>query len=157
MNENLERFLRYVKIDTQSDDTSMSVPSQAKELDLSRLLQKELKDMGIDIIMDDFGMGHSSISYLQNNKFNYVKIDGELVKHIMDNERSCNIIEMVCNLSERLDFDVIAEYVETKEQRDKLLEMGCHLYQGYLYSPAVPFDKLVEYMQKYNAFGNKAK
>lgn len=117
----------------------------------------KLKDMGIDIIMDDFGMGHSSISYLQNNKFNYVKIDGELVKHIMDNERSCNIIEMVCNLSERLDFDVIAEYVETKEQRDKLLEMGCHLYQGYLYSPAVPFDKLVEYMQKYNAFGNKAK
>ena len=56
MNENLERFLRYVKIDTQSDDTSMSVPSQAKELDLSRLLQKELKDMGIDSYINEFGI-----------------------------------------------------------------------------------------------------
>ena len=56
MDENLQRFLRYVQIDTQSDDTSMSVPSQAKELDLSRLLQKELLELGIQSEINEFGI-----------------------------------------------------------------------------------------------------
>ena len=56
MDKSLERFLRYVKIDTQSDDTSFSVPSQAKELDLTRLLQSELKDMGIESHINEFGI-----------------------------------------------------------------------------------------------------
>ena len=54
--ENLERFLRYVRIDTQSDDTSFTVPSQAKELDLTRLLQKELKEMGVESYINEFGI-----------------------------------------------------------------------------------------------------
>ena len=56
MDKNLERFLRYVKVDTQSDDTSFSVPSAAKELDLTRLLQKELKEIGIDSYINEFGI-----------------------------------------------------------------------------------------------------
>lgn len=56
MDENLERFLRYVKIDTQSNDQSETVPSEEKELNLTRLLQKELKDMGISSYIDEFGI-----------------------------------------------------------------------------------------------------
>ena len=56
MNENLNRFLRYVKIDTQSDESSLSVPSAAKELDLTRLLQKELAEMGIASSINEFGI-----------------------------------------------------------------------------------------------------
>lgn len=56
MDENLERFLRYVKIDTQSNDLSESIPSEAKELDLTRLLKKELADMGISSYIDEYGI-----------------------------------------------------------------------------------------------------
>lgn len=113
---------------------------------------EKLRAMGIEIIMDDFGMGHSSMSYLQDNKFSYVKIDGALVKQILTNERSCDIVETVCELSQKLGFEVIAEYVETEQQRDKLLSMGCRIYQGYLYSPAISFDALIRYMEKNNGF-----
>ena len=60
MNENLERFLRYVKIDTQSNSESDTVPSASKELNLTRLLQKELSEMGIDSEIDEYGIlyGH---------------------------------------------------------------------------------------------------
>ena len=56
MNGNLNRFLRYVQIDTQSDESSLSVPSAAKELDLTRLLQKELAEMGITSSINEFGI-----------------------------------------------------------------------------------------------------
>ena len=56
MDKSLERFIRYVKVDTQSDDTSFSIPSQAKELNLTRMLQSELKDMGIDSYINEFGI-----------------------------------------------------------------------------------------------------
>ncbi|MCQ2800142.1 MAG: peptidase T [Bacilli bacterium] len=55
MDQNLERFLRYIKIDTQSNDESLASPSEAKELDLTRLLQKELKEMGIENEIDEYG------------------------------------------------------------------------------------------------------
>ena len=60
MNENLERFLRYVKIDTQSNSESDTIPSASKELNLTRLLQKELSEMGIDSEIDEYGIlyGH---------------------------------------------------------------------------------------------------
>ena len=56
MDQNLERFLRYVKIDTQSNSESNAIPSEAKELDLSRLLQKELKELGIESEIDEYGI-----------------------------------------------------------------------------------------------------
>ena len=56
MDQNLERFLRYVKIDTQANENSNTIPSEEKELNLSRLLQKELKDMGISSYIDEYGI-----------------------------------------------------------------------------------------------------
>ena len=56
MDKNLERFLRYVKIDTQSDESSLTIPSQEKELNLTRLLQQELKEMGISSYINEFGI-----------------------------------------------------------------------------------------------------
>lgn len=107
-----------------------------------------LHEMGMPLIMDDFGMGHSSLMYLQNNQFDVVKLDGSLVKQLMSNERSSDIISSIIYLSHSLKFEVLAEFVETAEQRDKLLELGCRNYQGYLYSPAIPIDALRLYIQK---------
>ncbi len=117
---------------------------------------ERLRKMGIEIIMDDFGMGHSSMSYLQDNRFSYVKIDGSLVKQILSNERSCDIVETVCELSQKLGFEVIAEYVETEQQKNKLLSMGCKIYQGYLYSPAINYEAFLKYMKRNGGFNNSA-
>ncbi|WP_255650953.1 EAL domain-containing protein [Clostridioides sp. ZZV15-6383] len=95
--------------------------------------------------MDDFGMGHSSLIYLQNNNFDIVKLDGSLVKEVLTNKRSSEIIISIVNLSKNLNFDIIVEYVENLNQRDKLYELGCEIYQGYYYSKAIPFEEFIEY------------
>ena len=108
----------------------------------------KLHEMGIQFHMDDFGMGHSSMIYLQNNDFSAVKLDGSLVKDMMVNPRSQEIISGIHQMSQSLNYDLIAEFVETEEQRDTLDHLGCHIYQGYLYSPALPLPELEAYLHK---------
>lgn len=108
-----------------------------------------LRRSGIVFHMDDFGMGHSSMQYLQNNEFEAVKLDGSLVKQVEKNERSRNIIEGIHQLSLSLHYEIIAEYVETEEQKAVLEGLGCYIYQGYLYSPAVPLGELEVFLERY--------
>lgn len=101
---------------------------------------------GINIYMDDFLMGHTSIAFLQNTMFDYVKLDGKLVKNI-DNERSENIIASIIELGRTLHFEVVAEFVETKEQQKILESLGCDRYQGYLYYRAMPYYELIKILK----------
>ena len=97
---------------------------------------------GYGFAIDDFSMGSTSIKYLQTNVFNMIKLDGSMTRVILKNRRSKDIISSITKLSSDLGIDVLAEYVETEEQRQALEEVGCYLYQGWLYSPAVPIEKL---------------
>lgn len=110
---------------------------------------KKLRDIGVKILMDDFGMGHSSILYLQNNQFDVVKLDGSLIRELMNNSRSGEIVSSIVNLSNSLNFQVVAEFVETQEQKEVLHQLECEIYQGYLYSPAIPFEKFIDFLESY--------
>lgn len=114
----------------------------------------ELREAGIPLIMDDFGMGHGSMAYLQNAEFALVKLDGSLVRPILTNERSENIVRSIQILADSLGFRLLAEYVETPEQRDRLAQLGCTLYQGYLYSPAIPLDEFVAFINRTGGYSD---
>ena len=101
-----------------------------------------IKELGVRLAMDDFGMGHSSLVYLKEHKFDTIKLDGSLVREILTNHTCRNIISSIVFLAKSLDFSVIAEYVEEEEQRTMLHELGCDRYQGYLFSKPVPFAQL---------------
>ena len=107
-------------------------------------LIRNIRMFGYTFALDDFSMGHTSLQYLQHNQFDLVKLDGNLVKSMLTNERTKEIISSIVYLSKSLNFRVLAEYVETKEQRDALKEAGCLLYQGYLYSPAIDKETFLE-------------
>ena len=111
---------------------------------------EQLRAMGIQISMDDFGMGHSSLTYLQENVFEEVKLDGSLVKQLMNNKRSENIVLGIIQMAKSLHFKVVAEFVETEEQRDVLARLGCNIYQGYLYGKAEQLEVFLEYLQSTN-------
>ncbi len=101
-----------------------------------------IRSLGYPMAIDDFSMGHTSIKYLQNNHFDMVKLDGSLVTNLTDNDRAREIVASIVYLSRSLGFDVLAEFVETREQQKTLEDIGCYKYQGYLYSPAVPLEEL---------------
>ena len=109
---------------------------------------KKIRSFGYTFALDDFSMGHTSLQYLQHNRFDIVKLDGNLVKSMLGNERTREIISSIVYLSKSLDFMVLAEYVETADQRDALKDIGVLLYQGYLYSPAIDLDSFIALEKK---------
>lgn len=108
-----------------------------------------LREKGHHFLIDDFGMGHTSLIYLQSNLFDVVKIDGSLTKHIEDNITNQKIISSIVSLGKELNVNTIAEFVETQEEKNKLEELGCFWYQGYLYSPAIPLDDFITYLKNH--------
>ncbi len=110
---------------------------------------RNLKARGHRFLIDDFGMGHTSLMYLQTNYFDVVKLDGALTRDVLTNERNSDIIASIVYLGKSLHFKVIAEYVETEEQRDKLKELGCDAFQGYLYSKPLELDELIGWLKQY--------
>lgn len=106
---------------------------------------------GITLAIDDFGMGQTSLNYLRDNNFRFVKLDGSLVRQVTDNARCREIISSIVTLGSTLGFQVVAEWVENEAIRDHLLTLGCKVYQGYLYSPAIPLKELLAFAQKADA------
>lgn len=106
----------------------------------------KLRTVGVKFAVDDFSMGHTSVKYLQTNLFDLVKLDGSLITDLVHNQRSQEIVSSIVHMANNMNFAVLAEYVEVTEQRDLLERLGCHLYQGYLYSPAVPLEEFMQVM-----------
>lgn len=97
----------------------------------------ELHKMGLLLAIDDFSMGQTSINYLKENLFDIIKLDGSLVSGLQTHQNCREIISSISKLAASLGMSIVAEFVETEEQREFLHEIGCDCYQGYLYSAAV--------------------
>jgi len=109
---------------------------------------KKLRERGHKLAIDDFGMGHTSIKYLQVGIFDVVKLDGSITKQVLKNGSSNQIVSSLADLSHKMHMTTVAEYVDNIPQRDELEKLGCEIFQGYLYSKPVPLNELVALMQK---------
>jgi diguanylate cyclase (GGDEF)-like protein len=98
---------------------------------------KRLRDLGVRLVLDDFGTGYSSLSYLKHLPLDTIKIDRSFVAGI-DQDADRSIVEAVVALAHGLRIGVVAEGIETEGQRQLLLDLGCRLGQGYLFSPPIP-------------------
>jgi diguanylate cyclase (GGDEF)-like protein/PAS domain S-box-containing protein len=107
----------------------------------------ELRSLGVAISVDDFGTGYSSLSYIGRLPINTLKADRSFVTGMMDNPRNAAVVKTVIDLASILGLDVIAEGVETEEQRRQLIEYGCRTIQGYLISRPVTADALTRMLE----------
>lgn len=110
-------------------------------LNLSPRVNQQLlayREAGIQMSIDDFGTGYSSMAYLQKLQVDYLKIDQSFVKDVASNSGSRAIVEAMIVMAHKLGLKVVAEGVETIEQKKLLQSFGCDYAQGYLYSPAMP-------------------
>jgi diguanylate cyclase (GGDEF)-like protein/PAS domain S-box-containing protein len=116
-----------------------------------------LKSHGIGFSMDDFGNGYSSLSQLRQLPLDQLKIDQSFVRDVLNYKKSAAIVSTIIALGRSLNLSVIAEGVETEEQRSFLENQGCHVYQGYLFSKALPasqFEKFVNEARLLNVEGD---
>ncbi len=108
---------------------------------------RRLRALGVSISIDDFGTGYSSLAYLKQFPVQTLKIDRSFVADMTDDLNSHAIPQLIVDLARNLGVSVIAEGVETEEQRELLLSMGCGQAQGYLFSPPVPSAAFVEMLE----------
>lgn len=107
---------------------------------------ERLSRLGIRFALDDFGTGYSSLSYLQQLPLQRLKIDRSFINDIGDNNQTVPIIESIIQLGNNLGLEVIAEGVETAEQRDYLLAHQCYEFQGYWFSKPLTEEDFCRYL-----------
>ncbi|MDY7540081.1 EAL domain-containing protein [Undibacterium sp. RTI2.1] len=118
-------------------------------LDASTLVSDKLlqfRDAGMQVALDDFGTGYSSLSYLKKFDIDYLKIDQSFVRNMTPGSSDSALAEAIIVMAHKLGLKVIAEGVETEEQRDLLKQAGCDFAQGYLFSRPIPpedFERLL--------------
>lgn len=109
---------------------------------------KRCRKKGFSIALDDFGTGYSSLSYLAQLEVNCIKIDKSFIDKMLTDKKTLSIVEALVNLSKTLEMTVIAEGIETPQQRDLLKKIGCNYMQGYLLSRPLPRDQVINVFVK---------
>ncbi len=123
---------------------SLEITESSVMADIPRTLPvlKELSDGGMKLSVDDFGTGYSSLAYLRQLPVSEVKIDKSFVRDMGTDESDAAIVSTIIGLARQLGLSVVAEGVEDEGSRDRLVEMGCDVAQGYLFSRPLPADRL---------------
>jgi EAL domain-containing protein (putative c-di-GMP-specific phosphodiesterase class I) len=107
----------------------------------------ELRRTGIRVAIDDFGTGYSSFAALAELPIDILKIDKRFIDNMVRTDEGHGFVKAIMQLAQTLHLETVAEGVEQPEQQEALAQLGCTHIQGYLYSPALPADQTLTYLQ----------
>jgi EAL domain-containing protein (putative c-di-GMP-specific phosphodiesterase class I) len=106
--------------------------------------------------MDDFGVEHASMTNLMHVPVDWLKIDRSFIAEVHHNDRVQKLVRSQIAVAACMEIDLIAEGVEEKEQADWLLDAGCALHQGYLYSRPIEVTDLAGYLERHSALADQS-
>ena len=134
---------------------TLEVTESALMADVQEVVNKlnQLRDFGVKIALDDFGTGYSSLAYLRDLPLDALKIDKSFVDEVAANPHQ-PLVESMIAIGKHMQLKVVAEGVETQQQLIHLKAMGCHFYQGYLFSKALPKAEFEKWLQKNEVLRN---
>ena len=126
--------LQHHGVSPRSLEVELTESVVMKDIELVAIQLKSLQNLGVTVALDDFGTGYSSLSYLQDLPLDVLKIDRAFVARLSDENSHYSLVNTIMLLASGLGLETVAEGVETSEQLDKIVELGCNLIQGYYYS-----------------------
>ena len=122
-----------------------------RQPDLIGAVLETIRSSGVRIALDDFGTGFSSLSYIDQYPIDAIKIDRSFVARMLSHRRTLAIIETIIKLGEALDLQIVAEGVETDEQREKLTSLRCSHAQGFLFAKPMPVAAVTAAIEAHDA------
>ncbi|MBN2047527.1 MAG: EAL domain-containing protein [Anaerolineaceae bacterium] len=131
-------FVKACEIDVSRLTLELNESSFLKDVEGSIRELEALKQLGVKLALDDFGIGFSSLGSLASFPFDLLKIDLFFVQNMLERKENLAVVDAIIAIANTLDLELIAEGVEEREQAQLLLERGCPQQQGWYYSPAVP-------------------
>ncbi len=134
-------LIEETKIDARRLQLEITESIFAHDLEDIMAKMTQLKAYGVRLSLDDFGTGYSSLAYVKNLPLDELKIDKSFIKDVLTSVSAATITKMIISLAHELNIAIIAEGVETNEQRQFLIDNGCHNFQGYLYSTPLPINE----------------
>ncbi|PLS03222.1 bifunctional diguanylate cyclase/phosphodiesterase [Neobacillus cucumis] len=147
--ENLMHYIAMVLDETGLEGVQLELEiteSIMQNLENSIIILNQLKERGILLSIDDFGTGYSSLSYLKHLPIDKIKIDKSFVDDILYHSNQGIMVKTIIDMGLNMNFTVIAEGIETKEQLFFLRNNKCNIGQGYLFSKPIPADQMEEYL-----------
>jgi len=146
--ERVERSLRIHRLPSRLLKLEITEGIVIQNLDDTIAKMRRLKKMGVSFAMDDFGTGYSSLTYLKRLPVDALKIDQSFVRDATTDPNDAEIIRAIVAMAQSLNLAVIAEGVEKPEQLRFLEQLGCHLYQGFLFSEALPLEAFIKMLSQ---------
>ena len=107
----------------------------------------QIKKLGIQFSMDDFGTGYSSLNYIRNLPVDEIKIDRHFIAELSEHINAEEMVDTILHIAKIFNLEVVAEGVETEEQKNFLVEHGCKIFQGYLYSKPLNKEDFEQYFK----------
>lgn len=140
----------FLSKNVKEGEIEIEVTETALMLELNRAEEvlRHLKELGLSIAMDDFGTGYSSLTYLHVLPFDVLKIDREFIKNVKTEDEDSFIYKTVVDLAHNLKLQVVAEGIETKEQKEFLLKNNCDMGQGFYFAKPLPPEEIEKYLEK---------
>ena len=143
----IKEILHKYQIDPQYLELEITENVIITNVDIYRMINK-LKDIGVKIVLDDFGTGNSSLNYLKHLNIDRLKIDQSYVKNITSSRSDEVIIEAIIAMARSFNFKVLAEGVETPLQMNYLKQKNCDEVQGFLFSKPITAKSLEKYLKQ---------
>ncbi|MGM0455302.1 MAG: putative bifunctional diguanylate cyclase/phosphodiesterase [Cyanobacteriota bacterium] len=146
--QTVRQVLETTQVSPQYLEVEITETVAIQNVELTQVILQELREMGVRIALDDFGMGYSSLAYLKNFPLNALKIDRSFVRDVTTQSKDRAIASVIVALGRGLGMKIVAEGVETAEQMQLLFELDCDEIQGYWLSPARPGEALDEIYER---------
>ncbi|MET0983468.1 MAG: EAL domain-containing protein [Telluria sp.] len=141
-------LLKEYKVPADALEIEVTESCFMRELDRTRSVLRELNDCGISTTLDDFGTGFSSLSYLRQLPLQCLKIDQSFTASMLEDVNAEKLTQAIVAMGNALKMTIVAEGVETREQMNWLLDHGCHIGQGYYFSPPVPPEDVMRVVER---------
>ena len=139
--EKIEEILRETGLDPRHLELEVTENALIEDVQQTLVVLRQVRELGVGVAIDDFGTGYSSLAVLGQFPASALKIDQAFVRDIASDPARAAITRAVLAVASELGLDVMAEGVETREERDFLVELGCERMQGYLFGRPVPSEE----------------